>query len=41
MMMIIEPAFMSAELLLRVEASHGIRINHGEHLGEPLADLYL
>ena len=38
-MIIVEASFMTAKLLLRLEASHGIRVNHREHFGETLADL--
>ena len=38
-MTIVEPTFVAAKLLLRFEASHGVRVDHREHLGETLPDL--
>jgi hypothetical protein len=38
-MIIVEATFVAAKLLLRFKASHGVRVDHGEHLGEALADL--
>ena len=41
MMIIVEASFVAAKLLLRFEASHGIRVDHREHLGETLPDLQI